>query len=92
MVGLYVALSQLAARSRAVSCILEGEAVTWFDHGDIDHPTRKAYMMSGNDLKAAFRREGVDGKDGLENVKAIRLETSGVVSVIKREPCKPELA
>lgn len=92
MVGLHVALSHLAARSRAVSGLLEGEAVLLVDHGKIDHAKRKAHMISENDLEAAMRQEGVDGKGGLENVKAVRLETSGEISVIKREPCKPDLA
>ncbi|HEY4075567.1 MAG TPA: YetF domain-containing protein [Rhizomicrobium sp.] len=92
MVGLHVALSHLAARSSAVSRILEGEAVTLADHGQVDHQTRKAHMISENDLEAAMRQEGVDGNGGLENVKVIRLETSGEISVIKREPCKPDLA
>lgn len=92
LVGLHVALSHLAARSRKVSYILEGEAVTLADHGHIDHRTRKTYMISKNDLEAALRQEGVDGEEGLQNVKAVRLETSGKISVIKREPCKPDLA
>lgn len=92
LVALHVALSHLAARSRKVSYILEGEAVTLADHGHIDDRTRKTYMISKNDLEAALRQEGVDGEQGLQNVKAVRLETSGKISVIKREPCKPDLA
>jgi uncharacterized membrane protein YcaP (DUF421 family) len=92
MVGLHVALSHLVARSRTLSSALEGESVTLVDHGHIDHRARKKHMISENDLEAAMRQEGVDGEGGLENVKAVRLETSGEISVVKREPCKPDLA
>src|ERR1700744_653481 len=62
LVGLHVALSHLAARNRTASRILEGEAVTLADGGEIDHRTRKSYMISKNDLEAALRQEGVDGE------------------------------
>jgi uncharacterized membrane protein YcaP (DUF421 family) len=90
IVVLHVALSHLVARSKQVSHLLEGQAVSLVDHGLIDHKARKAHMISENDLNAALRKEGIDGEGSLGNVKAVKLETSGEISVLKHDPCKPD--
>lgn len=50
--------------------------------------TLRVFMISENGLEVAMLQEGVGGEDGLGNVKAIRFE----ISVIKHEPCNPDLA
>ncbi|HEU0095090.1 MAG TPA: YetF domain-containing protein [Rhizomicrobium sp.] len=91
LVVLHVGLAHLVARSNRMSRWLEGVPVVLIDHGRIDHRTRMAHMISENDLAAALREKGVDGDVTLENVKLVKLETSGEISVIKRDPCKPDL-
>lgn len=92
MVGLHVALSHLVARSKTLSHLLEGEAVLLVDHGRIDHRARMIHMVSCNDLAAALRQHGIDGDAALADVKAVNLESDGKLSVVKHEPCKPDLA
>jgi uncharacterized membrane protein YcaP (DUF421 family) len=92
MVALHIALAHLAARNRRLSHFLEGKAVTLVDHGQVDHKMRVAHMISETDLAAALRQKGVDGDVSLDNVKMVKLESSGEISVVKREPCKPDLS
>jgi uncharacterized membrane protein YcaP (DUF421 family) len=91
LVALHVGLAHLVARSRWAARWVEGIPVVLVDHGKVDHPIRRAHMISRNDLDAALRCHGVDGETGLENVKLVKLETSGEISVVKHEPCKPDL-
>lgn len=92
MVMLHVSLSHAVARSRWLSGILEGDAVTLVDHGKVDHAARYSHMISEEDLNAALRERGVDPGVSLENVKLVKLEASGALSVVKHEPCKPDLS
>ena len=89
MVALHVGLSHLVARSKAASHWLEGEPVILVDHGKINQHARQTHMVSASDLDEALHHHGVDGEAALANVKLVRLEPSGHISVVKHDPCKP---
>jgi len=91
MAALHVGLAHCVARSPAFARIVEGCAVVLIDHGRIDHKVRKHHMISEADLREALRQEGIDGERHTDNVKVMTLEPSGKISVIKRDPCKPDL-
>lgn len=92
MVALHVALAHAVARSRLLSHWVEGAPVILVDHGKIDQRARLKHMISDNDLNAALREKGIDGEAAIENVKRVRLESNGDITVVKREPCKPDLS
>jgi hypothetical protein len=92
MASLHVVLSHCAARNRNLAYIFEGKAVNLIDHGRIDHRERKRNMISEADLQEALRQEGIDGEAHVGNVKAMMLEPSGKLSVIKIDPCKPDVS
>ncbi len=92
MAGLHVLLGHLVARSPSLAHLVEGRAVKLIDHGKIDHDARRSHMISEADLHEALRQEGIDGEDHAGNVKVMTLEPSGKISVVKHEPCKPDLS
>jgi uncharacterized membrane protein YcaP (DUF421 family) len=92
MAALHVALGHLVARSPSLAHLVEGKPVKLIDHGRIDHDARKSHMISEADFHEALRQEGVDGEDHVDNVKVMTLEPSGEISIVKREPCKPDLS
>jgi uncharacterized membrane protein YcaP (DUF421 family) len=92
MVILHVALSATVARSEKLSRLVEGASVVLARNGTLDEAARKSHLISHSDLAEALRQHGVAGLQGMDNVKAIELEPSGKISVIKREPCKPDLS
>lgn len=92
LILLHALVAHWVARSTRAARILEGRAVPLIDHGRIDHAARRAHMISEADLAAALRRQGVDAETGLANVKSVTLEPNGELSVVKREPCKPDLS
>src|SRR6202012_1988798 len=89
LVLLHVALSAVIARSEKLSRLVEGGAITLARNGTLDETVRKSHMISLSHLAEAPRQHGVDGLPGTDTVKAIELEPSGKISVIKRQPCKP---
>jgi len=91
MAFLHVTLAHCVARNRRLAHIVEGEPVTLVDHGRIDHITRKRNKISEADLREALREQGIDGEAKVGNVKSMTLEPSGKLSVVKIEPCKPDL-
>ncbi len=91
MALLHVGLAHLVARSQPWARVFEGKAVTLIDHGRIDHAKRKSSKISLADLREALREHGIDGEEKAGNVKAMTLEPSGKLSVVKIEPCKPDL-
>jgi uncharacterized membrane protein YcaP (DUF421 family) len=91
MAFLHVTLAHCVARSSKLAHALEGKAVTLIDHGQIDHRARIWNKISEADLREALRQEGIDGEEHIDNVKAMTLEPSGKLSVIKIDPCKPDL-
>lgn len=92
MAILHVSLAHCVARSHRLAQVFEGEAVILIDHGRIDHQARKRNKISEADLREALRQEGIDGEAHVGNVKAMTLEPSGKLSVIKIDPCKPDLS
>jgi uncharacterized membrane protein YcaP (DUF421 family) len=88
VVCLHVGLGHAVARSSKLARLFEGMAVILVDHGRIDHAARKRYMISEADLLEALRQRGVDGEAHIDNVKVMRLEPSGQLSVVKVEPCR----
>jgi uncharacterized membrane protein YcaP (DUF421 family) len=91
MAVLHVTLAHGVARYPKLARAFEGEAVTLVDHGRIDHDARRRCKISDADLREALRQQGLDGEGKIGNVKAMTLEPSGKLSVIKIEPCKPDL-
>jgi uncharacterized membrane protein YcaP (DUF421 family) len=91
MALLHVVLAHGVARSSKLARIFEGKPVTLIDHGCIDHDMRRRNKISEADLREALREQGIDGEGKAKNVKAMTLEPSGKLSVIKIDPCKPDL-
>lgn len=91
MVGLHILLSHLLARSQSIAKFVEGTPVIVIDHGKLDDTARRRHMISMSDLKQALREEGLDWPHGLENVKRVTLEANGKLSVLKHDPCRPDL-
>ena len=89
LVLLHVLLSHAVARSQTLSRLVEGGSINLLRQGRLDHKARKSHMISMADLAAALRQHGVNGFEGLDNVKTIELEPSGRISVVKHDPCKP---
>jgi uncharacterized membrane protein YcaP (DUF421 family) len=88
---LHVVLAHVVAHNGRMAKIFEGGAVTLIDHGRIDHERRKRNKISEADLHEALREHGLDGEAKAGNVKRMTLEPSGKLSVVKVEPCKPDL-
>lgn len=92
MAILHVSLAHGVARNQTMAHLFEGEAVTLIDHGHIDHEARKHSKISESDLREALREHGIDGEAKVGNVKLMTLEPSGKLSIVKIEPCKPDLS
>ncbi|HEY1710675.1 MAG TPA: YetF domain-containing protein [Rhizomicrobium sp.] len=90
MALLHVVLAHGVARNGTLAHIVEGEPVLLVDHGRIDHRARKRSKISDADLREALRQHGIDGEAKVANVKAMTLEPSGQLSVVKVDPCKPD--
>jgi uncharacterized membrane protein YcaP (DUF421 family) len=91
MAFLHVGLAHGVARDRRLARLFEGKAVMLIDHGRIDHRMRMHSKISEADLREALREHGIDGEAKADNVKRMMLEPSGKLSVVKFEPCKPDL-
>lgn len=83
MTFLHVALGHCVARNARLARIFEGKAVVLIDHGRIDHRARARNMISQADLSEALRQKGVDGEAHIDKVKAMTLEPSGKLSIVK---------
>ena len=90
MALLHVGLAHWVARDRRLARIVEGDAVTLIDHGQIDHERRKRSKISEADLREALREHGIDGETKAGIVKRMMLEPSGKLSIVKINPCKPD--
>ena len=88
---LHVALAHCVARNQGMAHLFEGEAVRLIDHGRIDHRARKHNKISESDLREALREHSIDGEGKVDNVKSMMLEPSGKLSIVKIDPCKPDL-
>jgi uncharacterized membrane protein YcaP (DUF421 family) len=49
-------------------------------------------MISEADIREALRQHGIDGEAQIANVKVMMLEPSGKLSVVKIDPCKPDIS
>lgn len=92
MVLLHVLFAAAVARNQRLARLVEGEAVVLVDHGRICEEARRKCLIAVTDLQEALRQEGLDWPGGLENTKRVLLEPNGKISVIKRDPCKPDTA
>lgn len=82
-------MAHCVARYPALGRWIEGAPVVLMQDGRVNEATRLRHMISQSDLAEALRRQGIDGTADVSNVKAMTLEPSGRISVIRREPCKP---
>ena len=85
---LHTVLAYGVAHSAALARIVEGKEVALIRNGRIDHRAMKRNLISDADLREGLRQEGVDGEAHADNVKAMTLEPSGKLSVIKIDPGK----
>ena len=88
MAVLHLILAYGVAHSPTLARVLEGKEVTLIQAGAIDHRARKRELISEADLREGLRQEGIDGEAHAGNVKAMVLEPSGKLSVVKVDPCK----
>jgi uncharacterized membrane protein YcaP (DUF421 family) len=82
---LHSALAYGTARSVRLARILEGKEVYLIRDGRIDHAARIRNLISEADLREALRQHGIDGESNAGKVKAMTLEPSGKLSVIKAD-------
>lgn len=82
-------MAHCVARYPRMGRWIEGVPVVLMQDGRVNDAIRRRHMISQSDLAEALRQEGIDGTADVANVKAMTLEPSGRISVIKREPCKP---
>ena len=82
-------LAQGVARSRRLSAVLEGEAVILARQGRVDRDACVAHMISDADLAEALRQRGL-ATDALDNVNHVTLEPSGRITLVKRDPARPD--
>jgi len=78
-------VAHLAARSRAVSSLVEGDPVAIARDGLVDEAARRRHKISRADLAAALRKSNLAGLEELAKTKAITLEPSGEITVVKKE-------
>lgn len=90
LAALHVIVGHATARSPFLARIVEGQAVKLAEDGRINQALCRRHMISQSELDGALRQQGVDGDAALQNVKLIMLETSGKISVVKHDPCKPD--
>lgn len=85
LIFLHVLVAFAVARSDRASRIIEGPSVSLLRDGALDEKARLGCKISRADLVEALRGRGVDGLKELQNVKALQLEPSGKISVIKHK-------
>lgn len=82
LVGLDLALRQLARRSKRVRKAIEGEPRLLVRNGRLLPLAMKEEGVQTEDIKAAIRSQGLER---IEDVRAAVLETDGSISVIPRD-------
>ena len=85
LVFLHALISVTVAHSDAASRMIEGSPISLLRDGVLDEKARLACKMSRADLAEALREKGVDGLKELQRIKALQLEPSGKISVIKHK-------
>ena len=81
LIGLHWVLAHLAARSLAISHIVEGQPVDLGDEGRLNAGARVRHAVSEADLAEALRQSGLEG---VEATRKLTLEPSGKISVLKK--------
>lgn len=82
LVGLQMLISYLNRKSLAFNKIIKTRSVLLFYDGEFLHDEMEKHLLTRDELLQAVRAHGVSG---LEQVKAIILETNGSFSIIKRD-------
>jgi uncharacterized membrane protein YcaP (DUF421 family) len=72
----------LAARSRVLCKILEGEHVVLYEKGEKVEKNLKKHLISDKDMKKALHEENLED---FSKVKIIFLEPDGKLSIVKKE-------
>lgn len=80
LTALHWAVARVAARFRAVSRVIEGEPIVLGTQRQLDADALARHGLSATDLQEALRAAGVQGTD---EARAIILEPSGKISVLK---------
>jgi uncharacterized membrane protein YcaP (DUF421 family) len=68
---------------------IEGDPIPLVKDGQLLHHNLKQELITEQELLAMIRRQGVDS---IEACSEVTLETSGVISVIQKQPSESELA
>ena len=84
LILLHWLVAQAVARTENISRLVEGSAVPIVRNGLLDECARLACKISYSDLGEALRHRGLDGLDDLGKAKAVNVEPSGKISVIKQ--------
>jgi uncharacterized membrane protein YcaP (DUF421 family) len=82
LVALHWVLARLVARSPGFSRLIEGKPVELAHRGEPSHSVRERYAVSQSDLNEALRQSGVDD---IAAARAVTLEPSGEITVLKHE-------
>lgn len=82
LVLLHMLLAKLAYRSRTLGYLIKGREVQLVDDGEVDREAMKRASMSERDLLEALRSSG--NTTTTEGLRAVYLERSGEVSVIRK--------
>lgn len=79
-------MAHCVARYPRLGRWIEGAPVVLMQDGHVNDAVRRRHMISQSDLAEALRRQGIDGIADVSEVKAMTLEPSGRISVIRRDP------
>jgi uncharacterized membrane protein YcaP (DUF421 family) len=81
MLALHAGLAQLAARSGALSRLIEGRPVRLVEEGVPQPAAMRRWSISESDLREAVRKAG---RCGLDEVRDATLEPSGAITIRAR--------
>jgi uncharacterized membrane protein YcaP (DUF421 family) len=84
LILLHWLVAQAVARNENISRLVEGSAIPIVRNGVLDECARLSCKISFSDLAEALRKRGLDGLDDLRTVKAVNVEPSGNISVVKQ--------
>jgi uncharacterized membrane protein YcaP (DUF421 family) len=86
LIGLQFVASWLTTRSRSAEQVINAEPVLLLRHGHFLQQAMRHARVTGEEIRAAVRREGLST---LDDVEAVVLETDGSFSVTRRSPGQP---
>ena len=81
LIALHWVLSHLAARSPAVSHVVEGRAVTLTDANGMKPKVQVRHAVTEADVNEALRQRGMER---VEDARLLTLEPSGKITVLKK--------